>query len=168
MARASTVNSSSNSDNAMLDNIKNYRQIDNKLHTSAQPDAEQLLQLKKAGIDIVINLAHDQSPGAVADEAERIASQGIPYINIPVDFQQPRHSDFQLFAETMDKHANDTTLVHCAYNWRVSAFVYLYRVLCRGVEREQAEQDMLAIWQPDDTWQTFIEACMANQKHKQG
>ena len=151
----------------MLDNIKNYRQIGNKLHTSAQPDAEQLLQLKQAGIDVVVNLAHDQSPGAVADEAERIESQGIPYINIPVDFQQPKQSDFQLFVQTMDKHADETTLVHCAYNWRVSAFVYLYRVLHRGVESEQAKQDMLAIWQPDDTWQAFIEACLVSDGQKQ-
>ena len=26
----------------------------------------------------------------------------------------------------------------------------------------QAQQDMLAIWQPDPTWQTFIDDCLAH------
>lgn len=136
--------------------------IDARLHTSAQPDKDQLLQLSQAGIELVINLAHDESPGAVADEAERIRSQGIPYINIPVDFNCPRLDDFNRFVEAINKHSDKTILVHCACNWRVSAFVYLYRLLVEQEERKRAEADMLAIWQPDETWQEFIIHCQEN------
>ena len=146
----------------MLDQIKNYKHINARLHTSAQPDKDQLLQLKQAGIELVINLAHDESPGAVADEAERIKSQGIPYINIPVDFNRPRLDDFNRFVAAMNKHSANTILVHCACNWRVSAFVYLYRVLVEQEDRIRAEADMLAIWQPDATWQQFITHCQEN------
>jgi hypothetical protein len=48
------------------------------------------------------------------------------------------------------------TFVHCAANKRVSAFVYLYRVLHQGVPEEQARNDMLAVWHPDEVWSRFI------------
>ena len=44
------------------------------------------------------------------------------------------------------------TFVHCVANKRVSAFVYLYRVLHRGVPEEQTRTDMREIWQPDEVW----------------
>jgi hypothetical protein len=46
--------------------------------------------------------------------------------------------------------------VHCAANKRVSAFVYLYRVLHEGVPEEEARKDLHAIWQPDEVWSRFI------------
>ena len=146
----------------MLEQINNYKHIATKLHTSAQPDKDQLLQLSQVGIEVVINLAHNESPGAVADENERIKSQGILYINIPVDFNRPLLKDFNQFVEAMNKHSAKTVLVHCAYNWRVSVFVYLYRLLVEHADQQQAEADMLAVWQPDETWREFIAQCQVN------
>ena len=40
---------------------------------------------------------------------------------------------------------------------RVSVFVYLFRVIYLKEAPEVAFQDLLEIWQPDDTWQAFIE-----------
>jgi hypothetical protein len=39
---------------------------------------------------------------------------------------------------------------------RVSAFIFLYRVIILKQSVEIARQDMLKIWQPDETWQKFI------------
>ena len=47
--------------------------------------------------------------------------------------------------------------VHCAANMRVSAFVFLYRVLRQRVPPSEAECDLHAIWQPDGVWSRFIQ-----------
>lgn len=63
----------------------------------------------------------------------------------------------------MDQHRDEVTLVHCAYNWRVACFVYLYRVIKQACDNEIARQDMLAVWEPDETWQQFIDKCLSQQ-----
>ena len=52
-------------------------------------------------------------------------------------------------------------LVHCVLNYRASAFVFLWRVLRRGEAPEAARLDMLSVWQPDETWQAFIDRALA-------
>ncbi len=46
--------------------------------------------------------------------------------------------------------------MHCARNMRVSAFVYLYRILVLDWTDEQAAPDLLKIWQPNETWTRFM------------
>ena len=53
------------------------------------------------------------------------------------------------------------TLTHCKLNWRGSAFVYLYRVTQLNEADEIARADMDKIWQPDETWQAFIDEVKA-------
>jgi hypothetical protein len=40
---------------------------------------------------------------------------------------------------------------------RVSAFMYLYRQLYEGVSETVARQDLHQIWQPNPTWQAFMQ-----------
>ena len=47
-------------------------------------------------------------------------------------------------------------LVHCAANYRVTAFVGLYRVLCEGWAADKAFEPMRSVWEPDGVWKQFI------------
>jgi hypothetical protein len=62
----------------------------------------------------------------------------------------------------MDTHQGRKILVHCALNMRVSVFVYLYRVLKLGLDPALAQQNLWAIWQPNEPWQRFINEAMAS------
>ena len=84
------------------------------------------------------------------------------YIHIPVDFKKPETGDLVRFFQAMNQNKEKNILVHCAYNWRVSSFVYLYRVITQDCDEDTAKQDMLDVWDPDETWQSFIDACLAN------
>ena len=55
-----------------------------------------------------------------------------------------------------------TVFVHCAANMRVSAFVFLYRVLSQRVPVAAAERDLHAVWQPNDVWANFVAEQLAN------
>jgi protein tyrosine phosphatase (PTP) superfamily phosphohydrolase (DUF442 family) len=82
---------------------------------------------------------------------------GLTYVHIPVDFKAPSARDFRAFCRVMEAFDDRPVFVHCAANMRVSAFVFLYRVLCQDVAQAEAERDLLAIWQPDEVWSRFIQ-----------
>lgn len=151
----------------MLETIKQYRKINNKLHTSAQPLVEDFKSIKQAGVRMVINLAKSDSPGAIVNEAQIVQENELDYIHIPVDFKNPKTTELISFFNVMEQNDEKSIWVHCAYNWRVSCFVYLYRVIKQDCAPETAKQDMLAIWNPDKTWQTFIDSCLSNSDRLQ-
>ena len=146
--------------NTMFENISNYRLIADNLHTSAQPTIDELEKIKQAGVDVVINLARPDSPNAISNEAQLVEKNGMHYIHIPVDFENPTLTDLKQFFQAMDQYNDQTKLVHCACNYRASCFVYLYRIIKQNTGKALAEADMLSVWQPDDTWQTFIDCCL--------
>ena len=109
-------------------------------------------------LDLVINLLPDDSEHALPGENALITSQGVRYVHIPVDFSAPQHADFVAFADAMDSRTQSKSHVHCAANFRASAFLGLY-LLSRGLcDVETADSLMADIWNPADypAWATFI------------
>ncbi|MFT5396004.1 MAG: protein tyrosine phosphatase (PTP) superfamily phosphohydrolase (DUF442 family) [Gammaproteobacteria bacterium] len=148
----------------MLEHIKTYRKISDTLHTAAQPTVDQFKSIKRSGVDLVINLALHDSPDAIENEADVVQECAMGYIHIPVDFKKPETSDLERFFQSMDQNKEKNVLVHCAYNWRVASFVYLYRVIKQDCDHETARQAMLDIWEPDATWQAFIDTALASKE----
>jgi protein tyrosine phosphatase (PTP) superfamily phosphohydrolase (DUF442 family) len=142
---------------ADLSAIRAFRAISDKLGTAGQPTAEQLRTIKEAGFEAVINLALPTSDNAIADEGSLVTKLGMAYVHIPVNFQAPKAEDFRAFSSVMKGFEDRPVFVHCAANMRVSAFVFLYRVLHQSVPAAEAKKDMDAIWGPDDVWSRFIE-----------
>ena len=144
-----------NSANALAQ-IYNFRAFGPKLATAGQPTEEQFESIQAAGFRAVINLALPTSDNAISHEGSVVTRLGMAYVHIPVDFRAPTSKDFQTFSLLMEAFADRPVFVHCAANMRVSAFVFLYRVLHLGVAAEEAQLDLKAIWQPDDIWGQFI------------
>lgn len=142
--------------------IRNYLQLSENILTSGQPNREQLAQLKNNGIRTVINLAMTTSDNAVEDEAVIVAGQGIRYLHLPVVWEQPTREDFEVFRRLLAGVEDQPILVHCALNMRVSAFMFLYRVVCKGMEPAQAAADLARIWEPANQWYLFINAVLTD------
>lgn len=139
-----------------LPEIYNFRPLGEKLGTAGQPTEGQFRMIRQAGFDAVINLALPTSDNALPNEGSIVTGLRMAYAHIPVDFAEPTAQDFQAFCRLMDAFNDRRVFVHCAANMRVSAFVFLYRVLRQGVSIPEAERDLLAIWQPDEVWSRFI------------
>jgi protein tyrosine phosphatase (PTP) superfamily phosphohydrolase (DUF442 family) len=141
-----------------IEDAYNFRRIDDLLTTSGFVTAEQLRSLRGEGYDAVINLLPDDNDRALAGEGEILREQGVEYVHIPVDFDEPTHADFAAFSDAMDARNGQKIHVHCAANYRVSAFCSLY-VRNRGL-RSDVEADRLVeeIWNPADfpAWAAFI------------
>jgi protein tyrosine phosphatase (PTP) superfamily phosphohydrolase (DUF442 family) len=147
---------------AMLSEIYNFRAVGDRLGTAGQPTHAQCSLIREAGFEAVINLALPTSDNALANEGSIITGLGMSYVHIPVDFKTPTSKDFRAFCHVMEAFDDRPVFVHCAANMRVSAFVFLYRVLCQRIAIPDAERDLHAIWQPDEVWSRFIQAQLIN------
>jgi uncharacterized protein (TIGR01244 family) len=141
----------------------NYRRLSDDLITSGQPSQEDLAAVGRDGFDVVINLALHEDDHSLPDERATVERLGMTYIHIPVIWQNPTLADLQAFFAAMEQHSGRKVYVHCAANMRVSAFMYLYRVLRLGWTPETARPDLSAIWQPNATWQAFIAQMLDTQ-----
>jgi len=144
-----------------LANIYNMLSLTDELGTSGQPTSAQLAAIKEAGYEVVINLATGTTPRDLPNEADVVATQGMEYIHIPVVWDNPTEADLARFFEVMDATQDKKRFVHCIANMRVSAFMFLYRVLRQGMPLDEARATMSQIWQPNPIWQKFIEAELA-------
>ena len=135
--------------------LLNYVVASDRLHTSGQPDSEQLLALADRGFDLVINLATPTSPNTVPEEGKLVTQGGIAYVNIPVDWQAPTYEDFEFFSGILNQSRHERVLVHCMVNYRASLFTFLYRTIHQRVAPEEAYEAVAAVWKPEDQWLDF-------------
>ena len=138
--------------------------LSEKLATAGQPTEPQLASIRAAGYEVVVNLALPTSTNALPSEQEIVESLGMEYVHIPVIWEQPTRENLEQFFTVIHSNANRRVFVHCALNMRVSAFMYLYRVLYTGVDSSVAYKDLHRIWTPNGTWLHFIE--QAIQEHR--
>ena len=145
-----------------LSDIYNFHEVGDRLGTAGQPTRAQFQIIRESGFQAVINLALPTSDNAIPDEGSVVTSFGMSYVHIPVDFKAPSSQDFQAFCRVLEAFGDRRVFVHCAANMRVSAFVFLYRVLYQRVDAQEAARDLHAIWQPDDVWSRFIQDQLKN------
>jgi len=143
--------------------IYHFLQVDDQLVTAGQPTEDQLRAVAAEGFATVINLATLDSHNALPDEAGLARSLGMTYYHIPVQWDDPKDSDFDAFERVMLDLPAGKTLIHCAANFRVTAFYSLYAQKHLGWTRAQAEALRSAIWQGSDypLWERFISRTQA-------
>ncbi len=143
---------------AELARARAYLRISERVGTAGQITYDEIEAVKKAGFDIVINLAPaDEERNQL--EGYLVTEQGMAYVQIPVSWEEPSQRDLQLFFDVMKANKDRNVFVHCFANMRVSAFVYLYRTLLLGEAENVARADLAKIWDPatQPQWVAFIE-----------
>ena len=143
----------------------NFRRMSERLTTSGIVPPDGLKALRA----VVINLLPNTGRDAIPNERDIVESQGIEYIYIPVDFKQPTSSDFSTFSEALDRVREKKVHVHCAANYRVSAFYSLYLVSGGLWSAEQAMEFIRSVWQPSEQpgWSDFIAVVLAEVSAQQ-
>ena len=139
-----------------LDDIKNFVAVSDRLGTAGQPSEAQLHDVAAAGFDVVVNLGLLDPRYCLPDEAASVASLGLAYHHIPVDFNAPQAGDLRRFLDVMDASTGKKVFVHCAANYRVSSFVALYGEARLGWSADRADAHIRRVWEPNETWTRFI------------
>ncbi len=137
--------------------ILNYVQFNDRIATSGQPLEDEFSFISASGYKAVINIAMHNSDDFVPNEGYIVTELGMSYFHIPVPFEAPTVGQLRLFIQLMECLKNQSVWVHCAANFRVSAFMYLYQRHVYGASIEEAKSSVFEFWHPDETWKKFME-----------
>lgn len=140
--------------------LKNFQVNNARMVSAALPNKTHFESLKSMGVTKVIDLI----PGDRSEESILLEKLQLDYHNIPVVWGNPTLDNFREYVSTMKRFESSEGIIltHCQLNWRGAVFTYLYRVTQLGEPRERAAQDLRSIWQPDKTWQGFIDKVLAH------
>jgi len=148
--------------------IYNFIKVSDQISTGGQPTEDQLRSAAAEGFTTVINLATLDERSSLKDEAGLVGSLGMHYTHIPVDWENPKEIDFEAFERTMKQLPPGKTMLHCAANYRVTAFYALYAQKNLGWSEVQAEAFRLQIWKGSHypVWEEFIKKMRAKITNK--
>jgi protein tyrosine phosphatase (PTP) superfamily phosphohydrolase (DUF442 family) len=138
--------------------IFNYRHVNDEISTGGQPTEEQLRAAAAEGFTTIINLATINPRYSLDDEEGLVHSLGMAYHHIPVEWDNPQDSGFAAFETVMEQLPAAKTLIHCAANFRVTAFYSLYAMKHLNWSEAQADEFRAPIWKGSDypIWEKFI------------
>lgn len=105
----------------IIQNSYNFKQLDKFISSSGTLKNVDLKSLLTENYSVVINLLPNDSEYALEGEKENLASLGIHYVYIPIDWSEPKHSDYEAFESTMTKNDGKKLHIHCAANYRACA-----------------------------------------------
>jgi uncharacterized protein (TIGR01244 family) len=143
--------------------IYNYHFVNDQLITGGQPTEGQIKSAAADGFKVVINLATFHPQHSLPDEAGLVRSLGMAYYHIPVEWTDPQESDFDTFEQVFKQATNEKTLLHCAANFRATAFYSLYAMKHLEWSEEQADKFRASVWRGsnDPIWKKFIREMQA-------
>ncbi len=138
--------------------IRNYRKVNDQVITGGQPTEEQLKAVAADGFEAVINLATIDPRYSLPDEESLAHSLDMSYHHIPVEWENPKESDFEEFEKAMKELPAQKILIHCAANFRVMAFYSLYAMKNLGWSETQADAFRASVWAGSKypIWEKFI------------
>lgn len=141
-----------------IEEIYNYLKVHERLITGGQPTEAQLSAVAAEGFTTVINLATFNPPYSLDDEDGLVRSLGMNYYHIPVEWGNPTDTDFEAFETTFRRLSSEKVLIHCAANFRVTAFYSLYAQKHLGWSEAQADAFRATIWAGSDypVWEDFM------------
>ena len=157
---------------ASIDEISNYFALPMSLGTSGQPTVNQFNAIRAAGFDVVVNLAMPDSDNALANEGALVSENGMTYVHIPVPWDAPNANHLAQFFGVMDAMLaqNKKVWVHCAANYRASAFSYKYLTMTQGLSEPESTTPLLTKWLPymDEAWQEIMQMTSSDMDSSQG
>ena len=130
--------------------------ISPRLVTAGQPTRNALSRLGSQGFSTVIYLAPPTVTDAVPGEAEIVRTQGLEFVNIPINFGNPTDADFDEFVRVMRNARDRKILVHCQVNMRASTMTFLYRVIIDNDKADLAYESVARVWSPEGPWKQLI------------
>jgi len=124
-----------------LNGIPNFGQASDGLYRGGLPSSEGLANLKKIGVDVVVDLRH----GEDADEGKEVTRLGMQYVSIPTWCPFPKDELIARFLKVMEQNRGKKVFVHCRLgDDRTGIAVASYRIAEQGWSAAEAMKEMKA------------------------
>jgi protein tyrosine/serine phosphatase len=127
---------------AKLPGLPNFAKVSEQLSRGAQPEAGGFEELKKLGVDIVVNLRHE--PDEISWERGLVDKQGLEYVSIPWRGKNdPDPAQVVRFLELLRANPDKQIFVHCQRGAeRTGVMVACYRMTAESWNVDRAADEM--------------------------
>jgi len=127
-----------------IEGLPNLGRVSETLYRGAQPKQAGYPELKKLGIEIVVNLRNEEDK--IAEERGRVEAQGMRYVSIPWSgWDDPDNKQVAEFLELLRANPDRKIFVHCKVGKeRTGVMLATYRMVAQGWTPEQALDEMEA------------------------
>jgi len=127
-----------------LRGVGNFGEVSPTLFRGRQPSGEGMVELKKLGIEIVVNFRDQRDK--IENERRQVESLGMTYVSIPWRASDtPDHRQVAQFLALLRANPNKKIFVHCHYGAdRTGTMMAAHRMANQGWTAEQAYQEMRA------------------------
>jgi protein tyrosine phosphatase (PTP) superfamily phosphohydrolase (DUF442 family) len=120
-----------------LPGVPNLHKVSDVLYRSAQPTGAGMRNLKKLGIETIVNLRSFHS------DRDEIGNTGLAYEHIYMKAWHPEEEDVIRFLQIVTNPKRTPVLVHCQHGAdRTGLMVAIYRIVVQGWSREDAAREM--------------------------
>jgi len=125
--------------------IKDFGKVDEYLYRGAQPKPEGIEELKKLGIDTIVDLRGERH-GLMEEERAHAESLGMRLVSIPgTGWTAPRDEQIAEFFALVNERPRRKIFIHCWFGGdRDGMFVAAYRIAFDGWTAEEASHEMKA------------------------
>ena len=135
--------------------VSDFGKVDDFLYRGAQPKDDGVEQLKKLGIDTIVDL-RGEFPGAIEKERERAQSLNMRFINLPGSgWATPSDEEVARFFSLVRERPRRKIFIHCWLGGdRSGTLIAAYRIAFDGWSPERAIQEMRSfhyrhLWHPN-------------------
>ena len=113
--------------------------------------------MAQQGYEIVLSMCQPIDSVTLEDEDELVSAAGMRYIHLPVTYASPQLDDYELLRDILRSVQERKVWLHCAKNYRVSAFMYIYHVIEMTKVPDEARAILYRVWEPNETWKALID-----------
>jgi tyrosine-protein phosphatase SIW14 len=126
-----------------IPDIPNSGKVNEHFYRGAQPKSQGLVELKKLGINTVVDLRLEDS-AKIQWERQQVESMGMRFISIPVgEWSAPTNEQVLQFLSLFHEDPAQKIFVHCRFGQdRTGVFVATYRMAFEKWPTEQAMHEM--------------------------
>lgn len=120
-----------------LKGVPNLHKVSDDLYRSAQPTAQGMEELRRLGIETIVNLR------SYSSDRKKIGSTGLAYEHIYMKAWHPEEKEIVRFLQIVTNPKRVPVLVHCQHGAdRTGTMNVIYRIAVEGWTIEEALREM--------------------------
>lgn len=140
----------------MKNKIGNYLEYDETLASGAQPNPEQIKELKENGFEAIVSISPVSTRNYLPEEAELVETLDMNFVHFPIDCSNLKQIHYTTFNGIMKGLEGKKTFVHCGGNIKSSNLIHMYDVLEKGKDEAESAKILTKVQQPEEKWLKFF------------
>ncbi len=142
----------------MTNKIDNFLEYDEMLSSGAQPNSEQIIELKENGFEAIVSISPVSTRNYLPEEAELTESLSMNFVHFPIDCSNLKPVHYTTFNGIMKGLEGKKTFVHCGGNIKSSNLIHMYNVLEKGNDELESASVLQKVQQPEEKWLKYFKA----------